>query len=148
MDLVPDPSTKTFIRSIKRFVGRREIPSLAISDNDKTFKGPELKDFLTSRGIKWNHIVDCSPWWGEFYERMVRGICKEMPEESFSYGQVNIYEELLIVLIEIEGVLNSRPLTYQDRQISLTTSHLVYYHRLLSSPQELEESSAINSNEG
>ena len=44
----PDASSKTFIRSLKRFIGRRGTPSLFISDNGTTFKGAEFKGFLTS----------------------------------------------------------------------------------------------------
>jgi len=44
------------------------------------------------------------------------------------------YEELESVLIETEGVLNSRPLTYLYDELTkapLTPSHLVIGHRLL-----------------
>ena len=148
LDLVPDASSKTFIRSLKRFIGRRGTPSLVISDNGTTFKGAELKGFLTSRGIKWNHIVERSPWWGGFYERMVKSV-KRCLKKVLATSKLK-YEELLTVLIEIEGVLNSRPLTYvyQDGEIPLTPSHLVLGRRLLSSPSESEEPNAMNSNEG
>jgi hypothetical protein len=38
LDVVPDLNASTFIRSFKRFVGRRGIPRLVITDNAKTFK--------------------------------------------------------------------------------------------------------------
>ena len=50
------------------------------------------------------------------------------------------YEELLTVIIEIECVLNSRPLTYvssEDMDEPLTPSHLVTGRRLLSLPEEV-----------
>ena len=50
------------------------------------------------------------------------------------------YEELLTVIIEIECVLNSRPLTYvnsEDMDEPLTPSHLVKGRRLLSLPEEV-----------
>ena len=38
LDLVPDMSALTFIRSFKRFAARRGLPSRVISDNGKAFK--------------------------------------------------------------------------------------------------------------
>ena len=64
--------------------------------------------------------------------------------------QVGTYEELLTVVVEIECVLNSRPLTYvssEDRVEPLTSSHLLTGRRLLSIPDESivaeEESSEV-----
>ncbi|XP_020614969.1 uncharacterized protein LOC110053118 [Orbicella faveolata] len=60
------------------------------------------------------------------------------------------YEELLTLVVEIECVLNSRPLTYvfsEDRVEPLTPSHLLTGRRLLSIPDESivaeEESSDV-----
>ncbi|CAB4042936.1 PREDICTED: uncharacterized protein LOC107336482, partial [Paramuricea clavata] len=38
LDLVPDMSSEAFVRSLERFIGRRGIPALIISNNGKTFK--------------------------------------------------------------------------------------------------------------
>ena len=38
IDVVPDMSTDTFVRSLKRFCSRRGTPLLLVSDNAKTFK--------------------------------------------------------------------------------------------------------------
>ena len=43
LELVPDLSTGTFLRCLKRFVSRRGVPRLVISDNGKTFKGSSQK---------------------------------------------------------------------------------------------------------
>ena len=40
----------------------------------QTFKGAELRDFLTCRGIKWHYIVERSPLWERFHERMVKSV--------------------------------------------------------------------------
>ena len=52
LDLVPDILSKAFVGSLERFVGRRGIPSLVISDNGKTFKGPEVRNYIESKNIK------------------------------------------------------------------------------------------------
>ena len=51
------------------------------------------------------------------------------------------YEELLEVLIEVEGVVNSRPLTYiypEVKEEPLTPSHLVLGRRLSTLPDRAE----------
>ena len=51
------------------------------------------------------------------------------------------YKELLTVLIEVEGVLNSRPLTYIYTEVteeSLTPSHLMIGRRLNTLPDRTE----------
>ena len=43
LDLVPDLSAAAFLRSLKRFIGRRGIPNLMVSDNATCFKNEEVK---------------------------------------------------------------------------------------------------------
>ena len=43
LDLVPDTSASYFIKSLKRFISRRRIPYLMISDNATCFKNEEVK---------------------------------------------------------------------------------------------------------
>ena len=43
LDLVPDTSASSFLRSLKRFLGRRGITHLMISDNATCFKNEEVK---------------------------------------------------------------------------------------------------------
>ena len=57
-----------------------------------------------------------------------------MGEESF--------DELLTVLVKVEGTLNSRPLTYEYSVTGyevLTPSHLIYGRRIQSLPNEIAE---------
>ena len=69
-------------------------------------------------------------------------------------GQAKLsYDELPTALIEIEMVINSRPLTYisaNDLYEPLTPSHLLVGRRLLSYPDHLtidhEEDSAVDAN--
>lgn len=143
LDLVPDNTSQSFVKSFKRFIGRRGTPSLVISDNGKTFKGAELKNFIAIKKIKWRFIVEKSPWWGGFYERLVRCV-KRCLKKVLSNARLT-YEELLTILIQIEGVLNSRPLTYVDHEGEepLTPSHLVIGRRILSILPEPEDNVQI-----
>ena len=136
LDLVPNMSSEAFVRSLERFIGRRGIPSLIISDNRKTFKGPEIRNLIASKNIKWRYIVEKSPGWGGFYERMVRSV-KRCLKKVLRYARLS-YEELLTYLIRVEGVLNSRPLTYvyPDQDEPLTPSHFVLGKRILTIPDQ------------
>ena len=138
LDLVPDMSSEAFVRSLECFIGRRGIPSLIISDNGKAFKGQEIKSFTASMNIKWRYIVEKSPWWGGFYERMVRSV-KRCLRKVLRNARLT-YKELLTLLIRVEGVLNSRPLTYvyPEQDEPLTPSHLVLGKRILSVPKQGE----------
>ena len=41
-----------------------------ISDNRKTFKSAQVKRFSIEQGIAWKYILELSPHWGGFYERL------------------------------------------------------------------------------
>ena len=78
-------------------------------------------------------------WWGGFFEicvKLVKRCLKKVPgNEKLSY------KELESVLIETEGVLNSRALTYVYEELSEDTpSHLVIGRRLLDKPTASTES--------
>ena len=54
---------------------------------------------------------------------------------------------MLTILVEVEGVLNSHPLTYvfsEDTDEPLTTSHLLLGRRLLRKPEVSEDINADN----
>ena len=66
MELCTDVSVTVLILAIGRFSSRRRLPKLFVSDNFKSFKSIELKNFLHKGGIKWQFILEKSPWWGGF----------------------------------------------------------------------------------
>ena len=133
LDIVPDISSEAFVRSLKRFVSRRGIPKLFISDNAKCFIGKELKCYLNLIHTDWQYILERSPWWGGFWERLVQTVKRSL-RKVLKKSKVT-YEELLTIVIEIEGIINSRPLCYQYSSCTddvLTPSHLMLGRRLLS----------------
>ena len=133
LDIVPDTSCAAFISCLRRFVGRRGYPMLFISDNAKCFIGNELKRYLKLHEIDWKFILEVSPWWGGFYERMVQTVKRALRKVLRRTSAT--YDELLTLVIEIEAVINCRPLCYlysDDIEEVLTPSHLLTGRRLLS----------------
>ena len=95
LDLVPDTRASLFIKSLKRFISRKGIPYLMISNNATCFKNEEdkLSEELTSLQIKWKFIIEASPWWAGFWERLVQST-KRILRKSLFHVTVT-YEELL-----------------------------------------------------
>jgi hypothetical protein len=125
LDLVPELSSQAFLRSFRRFVARRGIPARVLSDNAKTFKSMDVDEYIRSIGVVWSYNIEGAPWWGGCFERMVKSV-KRCLKKVIGSAKLT-YEELLTILIEVECVLNSRPLTYvyDDATEPLTPSHLV-----------------------
>ena len=150
LDAVPDQSTPTFIRCLKRFVARKGLPSQFISDNGKTFKAAAkyldsvfkdgtLQGHLDGVGITWKFNVERAPWWGGAFERLVRST-KRCLKKLIGRSHISL-DELITALAEIEAVLNSRPLSYvssEDLDEPITPSHLILGRRLLSLPDNLD----------
>ena len=137
LDLVPDISCIAFVRSLKRFIGRYGTAKLYISDNATCFVGPERLLF-NKLEVNGNLYLK-RPLGGEgfgrdlFKVRLVQSV-KRCLLKILGKSKLS-YEELLTVIIEVEGVLNSRLLCYTyDETVEdvLTPSHLIYGRRLLS----------------
>lgn len=73
---------------------------------------PEVRAELENKGIKWRFNVAKAPWWGGFLERMVKSV-KRCLKKVIGNARLS-FDETLTVLVEVEGTLNSRLLTYDD----------------------------------
>ena len=85
-----------------------------------------MKDYLSTLSTSWRNILEVSPWWGAFWERMVQVVNRSL-RKILSKSKPT-YEELLIVICEIKSVITSRPLCYvYDDSIEevITHSHLL-----------------------
>ena len=121
LDLLYDLSTDTFIRCLKRFAARRGLPHKFLSDNGKTFKATArflsavfkdktVQEHLANQGCQWIFNVERAPWWGGVFEQMVRSTKRCLRK---MVGRANFSrDELLTAVVEIEAVINSRPLSY------------------------------------
>ena len=85
LELVCNLSAETFLGCLRRFAARRGVPNLIVSDNAKTFKAaekalrklynqPRVKSELETKRIIWRFKQERAPWWGGFFERMVRSV--------------------------------------------------------------------------
>ena len=89
---------------------------------------PRLKEYFAIKGVHWKFIVELAPFQGGFWERLIRSV-KRCLIKTIGRAMLN-YSELHTVLVEIEGVVNARPLTYvyddnEGVSYPLTPSHLV-----------------------
>ena len=127
IELTPDLSVKSFLPAFRSIISMCGIPENIISDNFKTFKAVEVQNFMRYLRIKWNFILEKSPWWDGFYERMIRSI-KNTLKKVVGVSSLD-YEQLNTVLVEIENVINSRPLSYMNDENldeNLTPYPLIY----------------------
>ena len=139
LEIVASLDVDAFIRSFRRFTARRGVPSCLISDNPKTYKAmakevralikqPTLHRYLEAKSVKWNFILDRSPWQGGMWERLIRSV-KRCLIKIVGRASLN-FAELSTLITEIEAVINCRPLTYiydgtDGLSYALTPSHLV-----------------------
>jgi len=138
LELAKDLSAETFLLLFRKFVARRSLPQLIISDNGTNFTAtskflkelvaePSVQDFLRNHHIEWQFIAPRAPWQGGFYERLI-GIVKNVLHKVLFKCKVSSLE-LETVLTEIEAVVNNRPLTYLNsefnNEVPLTPSLLI-----------------------
>ncbi|XP_065186225.1 uncharacterized protein LOC135817053 [Sycon ciliatum] len=152
LELVLDMTTDSFLMAFKRFVARRGTPATIVSDNAKQFKLADVTmeqlwksintnanvfSTLATMGIEWRFIVQLSPWMGGVYERLVQSV-KRMLRKSLG-KRILKAEELCTLLTEVEGILNSRPLTYVGEDFNgfiLTPAHFLCLNNTLTLPGE------------
>ncbi|KAK6762945.1 hypothetical protein RB195_023596 [Necator americanus] len=68
--------------------------------------------FMTSKDILWRTDTPYAPWQGAFYERLIKSVKHSLYKANGK--AIPTIEVLTTFLVEIEGTLNTRPLTYQE----------------------------------
>ena len=82
VDVVPNLSCSSFIRSFRRFTARRGTPHRMISDYGSTFTSAAkairsivtdktVSEYMLGRSVEWCFNVEKAPWWGGIFERMI-----------------------------------------------------------------------------
>ena len=121
LELRKSLNVQYFLLAFRRFTSRRGLPATLASDKARTFKSSskeirkiirsnEVVRYLVNQKISWNIIIERAPWWGGFWERLVRSI-KTPLKKVLGRSTLN-FEELRTVLVEMEAVINARPITY------------------------------------
>ncbi|XP_066940953.1 uncharacterized protein [Macrobrachium rosenbergii] len=98
--------------AIRRFTARRGLPSVFYSDNAKTFVGGSqlLQQHYGPLAPQWKFIVPRAPWWGGWWERLVRSV-KSALKKTMGVKCLSRCE-LETTLHVVEACINSRPLTF------------------------------------
>lgn len=130
------------VMAIRNFIGRRGLPLHIYSDNGTNLKAAEkelreaylnidfqsLQNEFTSTSMKWTFIPPASPHMGGAWERMVRSI-KNVLYQIITPDQKMNDERLHNLFLEVESIINSRPLTYLSlesaEQEALTPNHFL-----------------------
>ncbi|GBM67066.1 hypothetical protein AVEN_74810-1 [Araneus ventricosus] len=117
LELVSDMSTKCLLVILCCFVYMCRTFRTCIGHVHKVSftyftEVPLSKRQLQDNGIHWTFIVERAPWWGGFYERLVKTV-KE-PLHKILGKALLTFEELSSILSEIEVIVNNRPLTYVE----------------------------------
>jgi hypothetical protein len=109
LELLKDITTESILNGLRRLEARYGRTQLIISDNAKQFR--KAAGSLRKR-VQWHFIPERSPHFGGFYERLIGSVKSSLRKVM---GRTLLTsDELLTLLVEIAGILNRRPLTYQS----------------------------------
>ncbi|KAL0803288.1 hypothetical protein ABMA28_017228 [Loxostege sticticalis] len=124
IELVASLSTDSLIMALRRMAARRGWPCHLYSDNGTNLRGAEKElkrcmanldtDVLKQEGVNnqmdWHFIPPFSPHWGGAWERLIRSVKTSL--KVVMTGRTPKEETLLTFLIEVENMVNSRPLSH------------------------------------
>ena len=103
------------------------------------FKDDTVSDHLIKKVCEWTFNIKKAPWWGRAFELQVRSTKRCVRK---MVGQANLaHDQLLTAVMEIESIINSRPLSYisaEDTEVPLTPSHLLVGCQVLNSSDHLD----------
>ncbi|XP_071580897.1 uncharacterized protein [Temnothorax nylanderi] len=164
LEIVSDLTTEAFIACLKRFFARRGRARVIQSNNGTNFLGASnhLKEifeffqekknnqtinrYLANKGIQWSFIPPRSPHFGGIWEASVKSFKHHMRrtigEALFTFEEFNTF------VVEVEAILNSRPLTPMSSDpndpLALTPAHFLINASLQTIPEYDFTNEALN----
>lgn len=129
IETVESLETDSFINALRRFVNRRGNIRKLRCDNGTNFVGArnefencweeidldEVAQFLKQNGadFEWKHNIPPASHMGGVWERMIRSIRQILSSLLVDHPCQLTKDTLDTFLVEVEGILNSRPLTVE-----------------------------------
>ncbi|XP_058811088.1 uncharacterized protein LOC131675984 [Topomyia yanbarensis] len=160
LELAADLTTQAFLATLKRFSSRRGKPELIMCDNARNFVGAkreldELRKLFNNQQfqeqaireasedkIDFKFIPARSPNFGGLWESAVKSF-KTLFKRTIGTRSL-LHDEMLTVLVQIEAILNSRPLTPVSNDPAdfeaLTPGHFLIHRPLTAIPEPNLES--------
>ncbi|XP_057688209.1 uncharacterized protein LOC130913548 [Corythoichthys intestinalis] len=129
LDLLQSMDADAFLMALRRFIARRGVPAELWSDQGTNFKGgerelgeafagmaPALQRRLASQGIGFCFGPPAAPHFGGVWEREIRSVKAAL---HTGVGAQPVHEDVLLtVLLEVESILNSKPLGYVSSDVA------------------------------
>ncbi|XP_049548132.1 uncharacterized protein LOC125959354 [Anopheles darlingi] len=160
IELVHSLTTSSCIMGLRNLIARRGTPLTIFCDRGTNFVGaqrelqrnPELIDHVditkecSQRGIRWEFNPPQASHMGGSWERLIRTV-KENIVAASSAKRLND-EVLRSLLVEVESIMNARPLTHvpvdDDSAPALTPNHfLLGSSNGMKQPGELDDSGSL-----
>lgn len=149
---VSDLTAESFLNTLKRFVSRRGLCKDVYSDNATNFisannkliqlksmiMNESFQSYILDNQIVWHTIPARSPHMGGLWEAAIKSAKNHL--QKIAKNVHFTYEHFFTLLTQIEGILNSRPLTPLTADLTetdvLTPGHFLIGRSMSSLPQE------------
>ncbi len=158
LDLLEHLDTDAFLLSLRRFIARRGKPMELLCDNGTNFVGgdgelrdtfdgmaPKLQELLAPQKIRFRYNPPNAPHFGGTWEREVKSVKTAL---RVILREQTVPEPVLqTLLVEVEGILNAKPLGYVSSDVAdmdpVTPNLLLMGRRDASLPQVLFDSTNL-----
>ncbi|KAK0153104.1 hypothetical protein N1851_005238 [Merluccius polli] len=158
LDLLESMDVDAFLLALRRFISRRGKPFEIWADRGMNFRAgdrelnqcfqamePKLQEHLSHQQISFNFNPPGAPHFGGVWEREIRSVKNAL--RVILGNQTTSDAVLHTVLIEVEGIMNSKPLGYLSSNASdpdpVTPNLLLIGRRDASLPQAIFANSKL-----